>query len=389
MVKRIAILGSTGSIGRQTLEVIEALGEEYKVVVLTAGSNDQLLGDQIRRFKPEFAVLTDTTAAERLAKNTRDTGCAIHSGRDGQLRAAAWPSADLMVMAQVGFSGFEPVAAALKEGKTIALANKESLVIGGEILLRHNLLKRDKILPVDSEHSAIWQCLGSATSDQLRRIFLTASGGPFYGRRKEELEQVTPAEALDHPNWQMGSKITIDSATMMNKGLEVIEAKWLFDLSLDQIEVVIHRQSIVHSMVEYNDGSILAQLGLPDMRLPIQLALTYPERVNNQFEKYNPFGQTLEFDNPDRDNFPCLDLAYRASRSGGTMPAVLNGANEIAVASFLAGVIRFTDIPIVIERVMQNHRVVQKPEIDCVVRADQWSRQQAEEIIAEKIGGVN
>ncbi len=388
-MKNIAVLGSTGSIGTQTLEVVKALGPEYKIVALAAGSRDDMLAAQVRRFKPELAALVGKEAAARLRENVKAEKCIVQSGLEGQLAAATWPTADLIVMSQVGFSGFEPLVAALKNGKTIALANKESLVIGGEILMREGLLDRNKILPVDSEHSAIWQCLGSSSSANVSKIYLTASGGPFYGRTKEELEKVSPGDALDHPNWEMGNKITIDSATMMNKGLEVIEAMWLFNLRLEQIKVIIHRQSIIHSMVEYIDGSILAQLGPPYMKLPIQYAITYPERKKNNFNKYNPFGGVLEFDRPDRLNFPCLELAYSAARTGGTMPAVLNGSNEAAVSAFLKGKIGFTSIPYIIETVMQKHTVVSDPGVEEVVGADRWSRLMAGEIIDELMKRVN
>ncbi len=389
MEKKIAILGSTGSIGKQTLEVIAALGEGYRVVALTAGGNDILLEEQVREFKPELAVLSNIEAAERLAGKIGTTGCTVKSGEEGQVLAATWPQADLVVMAQVGFSGFSPLVAALKQGKMVALANKESLVIGGTILEQMGLLDRKKILPVDSEHSAIWQCLGGSGSEEVSRIFLTASGGPFFGCTKKELASVTPARALKHPNWQMGRKITIDSATMMNKGLEVIEAKWLFGLDLDQIEVIIHRQSIIHSMVEYIDGSIIAQLGVPDMRLPIQHALTYPERTESRVDRFDPFGKKLDFYPPDRDNFPCLELAYRAAELGGTMPAVLNGANEIAVAEFIGGRIGFNAIPEVINSVMSSHTNVENPGIDDVVSADQWSRRKAAQIIDAQTGRMS
>jgi 1-deoxy-D-xylulose-5-phosphate reductoisomerase len=386
MTKRIAILGSTGSIGRQTLEVIDALGSGYRVVALTAASSDQLLAEQVIRFKPEMAALSDEEAAERMAKSLNGSECCLMKGLEGQIAAAVWPNADLVVMAQVGFSGFEPLIAALREGKKVALANKESLVIGGEILERLGLLSRDLIIPVDSEHSAIRQCLGSAPPLEVERVYLTASGGPFYGWSSEELEKVTPEMALKHPNWKMGRKISIDSATMMNKGLEVIEAKWLFNLSLDRIEVVVHRQSIIHSMVEYIDGSILAQLGLPDMRTAIQYALTYPERKKSRVKRYDPFGERLTFDRPDRDNFPCLDLACRSAKIGGTMPAVLNGANEIAVEYFLNGSIKFTEIPVIISRVMQKHDSIAVPEIEDIIDADCWSRREAAGI-ANELGG--
>lgn len=380
-MKRIAILGSTGSIGRQTLEVIDALGPDYSVVALTAGSNYKLLAEQAQKFKPEMVVLSDQGAALKLKEKLSDLNCKVLSGSNGQIAAATLFAADLVVMAQVGFSGFEPLVAALKDDKMVALSNKESLVVGGEILERKGLLDRKRLLPVDSEHSAIWQCLGSSSLEDINKIYLTASGGPFYGKESTELAEVTPEMALQHPNWTMGEKITIDSATMMNKGLEVIEAKWLFDLTLDQIEVVIHRQSIIHSMVEYKDGSVLAQLGLPDMKGPIQYAITYPERRENNFEKFNPFGRVLEFEKPDRVNFPCLDLAFKAAATGGTMPAVLNAANEEAVKYFLNGTIRFTEIPKVIEKVMKSHDIICEPEIEDAVEADRWSRLEAAAVI--------
>lgn len=386
-MKNISIIGSTGSIGRQTLAVIEALGSEYKVVALTAERSDLLLADQVKRFKPEIAVINEKSAAERLKKAIVTEKCQIMTGIKGQLAAATFPSADLVVIATVGFSGFEPLVAALKAGKKVALANKESLVVGGEILKALGLLDGINLMPIDSEHSAIWQCLGTSTAP-VRRILLTASGGPFFGLKYKDLTDVTPKMALAHPNWSMGAKITIDSATMMNKGLEVIEAKWLFGLSLSQIEVVIHRQSIIHSMVEYIDGSVIAQMGLPDMRLPIQYALTYPDRVESPVASYDPFGQTLNFDRPDTESFPCLNLAYQAAGIGGTMPAVLNGANEIAVDSFLKEKIRFVDIPEVIDAVMQNHSLVSNPTIEDVVGADNWSRRKAANVITGLIGGV-
>jgi 1-deoxy-D-xylulose-5-phosphate reductoisomerase len=387
-MKNISIIGSTGSIGRQTLAVIEALGPEYKVVALTAESSDLLLAEQVKRFKPEIAVINNKSSAARLEKAIATEECQIITGIKGQLIAATLPSADLIVIATVGFSGFEPLVAALKAGKKVALANKESLVVGGEILKNLGLLDGINIMPIDSEHSAIWQCLGTSTAP-VRRIMLTASGGPFFGLKFNDLKNVTPKMALEHPNWNMGAKITIDSATMMNKGLEVIEAKWLFDLSLSQIEVVIHRQSIIHSMVEYIDGSIIAQLGLPDMRLPIQYALTYPGRVESPVAQYDPFGKTLSFDRPDTENFPCLHLAYQAANSGGTMPAVLNGANEIAVDSFLKEKIRFVDIAEVIGAVMQNHSLVSNPSMEDVVSADSWSRREAAKVITGLIGEVS
>jgi 1-deoxy-D-xylulose-5-phosphate reductoisomerase len=377
-VKNIAILGSTGSIGTQTLEVIDALANEFKIVALTANKNYKLLAEQIYKYKPEIAVLSDKSSMEKLAGIvTTDSDCRLESGEGSLIEAATWPAADLVVLAQVGFSGFEPLLAALKAGKKVALANKESLVIGGEILKREGLLDTNLIVPVDSEHSAIMQSWTAKTRNEVARIYLTASGGPFFGLNKVDLEKVTPAEALRHPNWKMGDKITIDSATMMNKGLEVIEAKWLFGLELSQIKVVIHRQSIVHSMVEYIDGSTIAQLGLPDMRTPIQYALTYSKRKISPVQPFNPFGKTLSFESPDTVNFPALRLAYRAAESGGTMPTVLNGANEIAVGLFLKGKASFNDIPAIVEIVMNEHHTIRRPEIKDVLEADRWSRKRA------------
>ncbi len=386
-MKRIALLGSTGSIGRQTLEVIASLGDQYRVVALTAGRNHRLIAEQAARFRPEMVSLFDSEAAERLKNLSLQDSIKISSGAEGQVAAAAWPGADLVVMAQVGFSGFKPLVAALEAGKTIALANKESLVVGGDLLERMNLLDKKRIIPVDSEHSAIWQAIGTAEEKEISRVFLTASGGPFFGMTGDDLKQIKPVQALKHPNWTMGPKITIDSATMMNKGLEVIEAKWLFDLELSQIEVVVHRQSIVHSMVEYIDGTIMAQLGSPDMRAPIQHALTYPARKKGLIKQYNPFG-SLTFEEPDRKNFPCLDLAFRAVEAGGTMPAVLNAANEIAVEQFLRETIKFTDIPVIIEAVMAEHQPVKDYFLEDAVEADRQAREKAESVVKQLIGKV-
>lgn len=389
MPKRIAILGSTGSIGRQTLDVVDALGPQYRVVVLTAGRNHSLLAEQVRRYKPELAVLSDLDAAAELAALVDRSKCRVEAGAQGQLLAACWPEVDLVVAALVGFSGFEPVVAALEAGRTVALANKESLVVGGELLQRKGLLQRDQLLPVDSEHSAVWQCLGDSPLKEVRQIWLTASGGPFRDWTRERLNGVTPEQALAHPNWSMGPKITIDSATLMNKGFEVLEAKWLFGLELEQVRVVIHPQSIVHSAVEYIDGSVIAQLGLPDMRLPIQYALTYPERQKSILPRLNFFEQNWSFHQPDKERFPCLELAYRSGRSGGTVPACLNAANEIAVEYFLSGRLKFTGIPAVIERVLQKHRPVNAPELDEIISADSWARQLARTLIDNQQIGVD
>ncbi len=381
MTRNIALLGSTGSIGRQTLEVLEALGPDFRVAALTANKNYTLLAQQVRRYKPDLAVLSDRSAAEKLSREIDPGLCRIEAGAEAQVLAATWPGVDLVVAAQVGFSGFAPVVAALKAGKTVALSNKESLVVGGELLEREGLLKREKLLPVDSEHSAIWQCLGSTAVSRVHRIWLTASGGPFRDWPREKLSTVTPQQALNHPNWSMGPKITVDSATLMNKGFEVLEARWLFGLDLNRIEVVIHPQSIVHSAVEYVDGSVLAQLGLPDMRTAIQYALTFPDRRPNALPRLNLFGQKLTFYEPDRERFPCLELAFQAGRSGGTAPACLNAANEVAVDYFLLGKLNFTGIPEVIDAVLQEHRNISAPGVEEIVAADQWARQRARELI--------
>lgn len=387
MIKKIALLGSTGSIGRQTLEVVENLGRDYRIVALTAGSNDALLEQQVRRFEPELAVLGDRGAAASLERRLGDAGPRVEAGPEGLLTAARWPSADLVVVALVGFSGFFPTLAALEGGKSVALANKEALVVGGEVLARRGLLEGERIIPLDSEHSAIRQSLGGAPCSTIRRIWLTASGGPFRGWGPERLARATPAEALAHPNWRMGPKITVDSATLMNKGFEVIEAHWLFGVPLERIEVVIHPQSALHSAVEFDDGSVIGQLGPPDMRLPIQYALTCPERKTHPWPRFDLLGQTLTFSAPDRESFPCLELAFRAQRVGGTMPACLNAANEVAVEHFLKGALAFTAIPRLIARVMDEHEPRPRPEPRELERADGWARRRAGELLGGPIEG--
>lgn len=382
MTRQIVILGSTGSIGRQALEVIERLGSGYRIAALTARSNAALLAEQVRRFRPKLAVLSDPAAAGVLRELLRGTDCHVAAGEAGQLEAATMTEASLVLVALVGFSGFGPTLAALESGKRVALANKESLVVGGELLARRGW-DPHRLLPVDSEHSAIWQCLEGRDRRQLRRIILTASGGPFRDRPALELDAVTPAEALAHPNWNMGPKITIDSATLMNKGFEVLEAHWLFGLELDRIAVVVHPQSIVHSLIELEDGALLAQAGLPDMRLPIQYALTYPERVDGGWPRLELAGQNWSFSSPDRERFPCLDLAYLAGRTGGTAPACLNAANEVAVEQFLQGRICFSAIPRLIGAVLAEHNPVKQPEAPAIVAADRWARRRAYALAAE------
>jgi 1-deoxy-D-xylulose-5-phosphate reductoisomerase len=382
-MKRIAVLGSTGSIGRQTLQVVETRPEEFKIVALAAKENDSLMLEQVRRFKPTVAALLSDTRAQRLKSSLGDdTGTTVLSGEDGIIKCITESGCDLVVNGMVGMAGLIPTLGALEAGKDVALANKETLVAGGQLVMDRAARKGLKIIPVDSEHSAIFQCIGNTPISQVNRLLLTASGGPFRGKIPSQLKNVTPTEALAHPNWRMGKKISIDSATLMNKGLEVIEARWLFGLDAERIEVVIHPQSIVHSMVEMVDGAVLAQLGNPDMRIPIQYALTYPERKPSGLPRYNPIlAGSLEFFKPDTDSFPALNLAYHALEAGGTMAAVLNGANEVAVDLFLRGVIPFNSIPAVVERVMEKHNNHKNPCLEDIIYWDIWSRQQAADMV--------
>ena len=343
-VKRLAILGSTGSIGRQTLDVVRSHPELFHISVLAANRSDELLEQQIKEFQPELAVLADEAAYQRLkARYSGKTKLA--GGRQAFIDAAAVPEVQTVVTAMMGFAGLEPTLKALDAKKNIALANKETLVVAGEIVMRRVKEQGVALLPVDSEHGAFFQCLQGERRDKVEKLLLTCSGGPFRGRKREELVGATKAQVLAHPTWTMGQKITVDSASLVNKGLEVIEAKWLYGVSYDQIQVVVHPQSIVHSMVQFCDGSVIAQLGCPDMKLPIQYALTYPERQPSQFERLD-FWQLhdLTFERPDTETFKGLKFAYEAGRIGGSMPCVFNGANEVAVAAFLRGDIHFLDI---------------------------------------------
>lgn len=372
--KNIIILGSTGSIGTQTLEVAAGL-EQIKIAAIGANRNIALLEQQIRTFHPSLCAVYDDGAYRDLKVRVQDTDTKLVQGMDGLIQAATLPEGDTVVTSMVGSVGLKPTLAAIRAGKTIALANKETLVTAGELVTKEAKQQGVSILPVDSEHSAIFQCL-EGNRPFLQKILLTASGGPFFGKTREQLAHVTAADALKHPNWSMGSKITIDSATLMNKGLEVLEAKWLFGAELEQIQVLIHRQSIVHSMVQFCDNAILAQLGTADMRLPIQLALTYPQRVPSpakevDFTRWNQ----LTFDQPDPETFRCLGLAYQAGKKGGTMPCVMNAANEIAVQAFLQGNISFLDIPEQIEAAMEAHSVVSAPDLDTILEADRWARE--------------
>ncbi len=379
-MRKISILGSTGSIGTQTLEVVENL-ENIKVMAITGNSNIDLLEKQARKFRPELVAVMDEKNARTLKDRLADMNIRIVSGMDGLVEAATYKDVDTVVTSVVGNIGLKPTFEAIRAGKNIALANKETLVSAGQLVMDLAKKHHIHIYPVDSEHSAIFQSLQGNGENKIQRILLTASGGPFRGKKREELENVTAADALAHPNWSMGKKITIDSATLMNKGLEVMEAKWLFDVDVDQIEVLIHPQSIVHSAVEYEDGAIIAQLGEPDMRVPIQYALTYPKRVKNPFPRID-FAQrsNLTFDKPDMDTFKCLSLAYRALKTGGTLPAVLNGANEVAVARFLKGEISFLQIPALIEQTMDAYTVKYEYTLEDLLEADAWAKAYAKKV---------
>lgn len=379
MIKAISILGSTGSIGTQALDVVDSLGG-IRVLALTANSNIDLLKQQIYKYKPELVSVMDYDAALRLKKE--NPPCKVYQGMEGNLKAAEINGADTVINSLVGGIGLLPTLHAIDNGKNIALANKETLVVGGLIVTKRAKEKNVRILPIDSEHSAILQCLNGNEKDKINNIYLTASGGPFRGFNKERLEKAIVSDALKHPNWVMGKKITIDSATMMNKGFEVIEARWLFDIEIEKIKVLVHPQSVIHSMVEYCDGSIIAQLGMPDMRVPISYALTYPKRVENNLPKLDFFTQNnLTFEKPENDAFPCLSLAYEAIKTGGTMPCVLNCANEIAVAAFLNGKIKFTDIPFIIKNAMDAYTVKYSFGLEDIEEAERFSSCFCEDLI--------
>jgi len=387
-MKSLAILGSTGSIGVSTLEIVAAHSGRFQVVALTAGRNLNLFEQQVRAFRPEYVAVPDADDAATLKARLGAAAPRIYSGRDGLIACASQSGAQLVVSAIVGAAGLEPTLAAIEAGIDVALANKETLVAAGEVVMAAVARRGTHLFPVDSEHSAIFQSLAGHRKGDVRRLILTASGGPFRNRSLKELEQVVPADALAHPNWNMGRKITIDSATMMNKGLEVIEAHWLFDLPADKIAVHIHPESIVHSMVEYIDGAVIAQLGIPDMKTPIALALSWPERLSLELPPLDlcRLGQ-LHFSEPDTGRFPCLDLAYRALRTGGTAPAVLNAANEIAVEAFLAQRLGFTDIPRVIGAVLDGHEIASADTLGAVLAADASARVAAATLIEKSCGG--
>jgi len=375
MKKRIALLGSTGSIGRQALEVMERFPEKFEVAALTAGSNWELLASQAGKFKPDLVALHDEKLLPRLKEALGNFAGEIAVGSEGILRAATLPESDLVLTALVGVAGLKPTMAALEEGKDIALANKETLVVGGELVMRKAREKGCAILPVDSEHSAVFQCLRGERRREVKKIILTSSGGPFRGFSIGNLARARAADALRHPTWKMGHKITVDSATLMNKGFEVIEARWLFGIPLERVEVVVHPESIIHSMVEFRDGSVKAQMGWPDMRLPIQYALGFPARLDRSWTDLDLVRVgSLTFESP-REEFRCLFLAREASRMGGTMPAVLNGANEEAVRLFLDDKIGFLKIAEVVEGAMAAHSSRENPNIEELMEADAWARE--------------
>ena len=381
-MKNIVILGSTGSIGTNTLDIVDRFPQDFRVVGLTTGTNDEKLLAQIRRYKPAYVALANESAAARLRLQCADLPVEILSGNEGVAQVAQASQAELVVSAIVGGAGLIPTLAAIRAGKHIALANKEPMVMAGALMQAEAHKHHVRIFPVDSEHSAIFQSLEGHRREDVKRVILTASGGPLWNFTPEQLQDVSPERALQHPNWKMGSKITIDSATLMNKGLEVVEARWLFDIPDAQIEVLIHRESIIHSLVEYRDRSVIGQLGLPDMRTPISYALRYPERIPLELPSLDltEIG-TLTFFKPDHERFPCLRLAYDALQVGGTMPATMNAANEVAVEAFLQNGIRFLDIPDIIQSTMEAYAPRPIDGLEDALEADRWARAKAESLV--------
>lgn len=376
-MKKITILGSTGSIGTQTLDVVRKNKDKFEVVAISANSSVDLLLEQILEFNPKYVAVYNEESANKLKSMIpNNIDIEVLSSMEGLVKICELEEVDTVLTAVVGMIGLVPTMAAIKAKKTIALANKETLVTAGEIVMREAKKNNVEILPVDSEHSAIFQCLNGERKKDIEKIILTASGGPFRGKKKEELINVTKNQALKHPNWDMGRKISIDSSTLMNKGLEVIEAKWLFDVDVEDIDIVVHPQSIIHSMVSFRDSSVMAQLGCPDMRLPIEYALTYPKRSKTDFERLD-LAQiaTLTFEKPDMETFPCLELAFRALKLGGTYPAVLNSANEVLVNEFLEDKIGFYDIPYYIERSLEQHNNRSNPTLEDILEVDKETRE--------------
>lgn len=383
-MKNITLLGSTGSIGQNALKIIKQNPEKYRIIALSAGRNIDLLFGQIDEFRPKaVSVLEEDLASTLRTRLKENAGIDVYSGIEGFKRMATLEEIDTVISAMTGAAGLAPTYAAVEAGKDIALANKEAMVMAGSLIMDGVKSDKQTVLPIDSEHSAILQSLQGHPREDLRRIILTASGGPFRNMSLEDMKRVTPEQTQEHPTWNMGRKINVDSATLMNKGLEAIEARWFFDLKMDQIDIVIHPQSIVHSMVEYKDGSIIAQMGVPHMITPISYALSYPHHMENNLSplQLDEIG-TLSFEKPDRTRFKCLDLALQAGKIGGSMPAVLNAANEIAVVAFLEGHIGFLQIPMLVERTMEAHTAYDIDHIEGVMEADSWARHRAEEVLS-------
>ncbi|MBU0545056.1 MAG: 1-deoxy-D-xylulose-5-phosphate reductoisomerase [Proteobacteria bacterium] len=381
-MKSLSIMGSTGSIGANALKIVEMFPDRFCVKVLAAKNNVSVLARQIQKFIPDFAVVFDEKSADELKRITADSGVEILYGADGYNAAASYEPVDMVIAAMVGSAGLMPTLSAIDAGKNIALANKETLVMAGNIVMKKAAEKNVKILPIDSEHSAIFQCIAGHRREDMDKVLLTASGGPFLNLPLSEFDYIKPEDAMNHPTWEMGRKISIDSATLMNKGLEVMEAGHLFGVSLEDIEVIIHPQSVIHSMVSYKDGSVIAQMGIPDMKGAIAYAMSYPERLplGQPLPDFKSIG-SLTFQKPDTGKFPCLDLAFSAGKTGGTLPSVLNAANEVAVEAFLNKRLRFTDIPEVIRKTMEKHFVVANPALSDILEADLWARKIAEEQI--------
>ena len=382
-MKNVVILGSTGSIGKSALDVIRNLQHKYKVSALSANSQWELLAKQANEFKPESVSLADERWIDSLKNNLSETSVQIHTGADSVREMVSKDDVDIVISAIVGGAGLPAAVEVIKNGKTLALANKEALVMAGGLVVSMAKENGVSIIPVDSEHSAVLQALRSGHRDEVKKIIITASGGPFYNLPKEKLSKVTKEEALNHPTWKMGQKITIDSATLMNKALEIIEAKWLFGLNSTQIEVIIHPESIVHSLVEFCDGSVIAQMGLPDMKVPIQFALTYPHRENGNVQSLDlaKLG-SLNFQKPDMDKFPALRLGYEVVEKGGTMGATLNAANEVAVQAFLDRKIKFTDITKTVEHVMKEHNFIKDPTLQDIMNADEYARKETKKCLS-------
>lgn len=382
-MKKISILGSTGSIGTQVLEVIDSFPDKFKVLGLSAGRNIHLLKQQVNKYKPKVIAVENEELAEKIAKLLKNKDTEILYGQEGYIKLACLPEADTVISSIVGSAGLFPTFAAINAGKDICLANKESLVIAGELLIKEASASNSRILPIDSEHSAIFQALNGSCINDVRRLIITASGGPFRKKPKEKLNEVTVENALNHPTWKMGKKITIDSSTLINKGFELIEARWLFNVPVESISVWIHPQSIIHSLVEFIDGSFISQLSLPDMKIPISYALSYPERLPIQKTNPKPVDFTkLTFEEVDHDRFPALRLAIDAAKEGGTMPCVMNAANEIAVEAFLNKRINYVEIAYIIEKVMEFHNKKDILTIQDAIQSDKWARSHAKELIS-------